>query len=208
MPPRSLIAILCALAAALPTGAAEPAPGADKAASKAKAAAKTSGGSKAVDAEDPASGSSSAMDNALRQIPLNVRNLDVRVPAFDKGRRTSRVVADAMTRISDHELRGEGVIIEIFGENPKDSIRAEMPTCIYDMQTKHLTSNERSKVTRADFILEGDAMDFDTVTMHTSMKGNVRLTLLDTSTIAPKPPAAPQPAPAAAAVNPSPIKQP
>lgn len=130
-----------------------------------------------------ASGTSDAMDSAIKSIPLNARNLDVRIPGFDKNRRTSRVAAAAMTRVSDTELHGEGVTIDLFGKEPKDHMLVEMHTCIYRIDTKMLSSDERSKITRSDFTLEGDTMTFDTVASHAVLKGHVHMVIRDSSSL-------------------------
>ncbi len=145
----------------------------------------------------------SALDNMMTMIPEGLRNLKVRIPGFEQGRASSLVIADAMTRQGASNLFAEGLTIHIYAENPKENLRVDMKSATYHMDTKMLTSDERSKVSRADFQIEGDSMTFDTTTSQGSMKGHVHMVIFDTAGFMPKqeeavPKAIPVPQPSSA----------
>ena len=161
--------------------AAEPAQ--PKAAGKGKGKAATAG------AATPAAamaGASSALDSMATMIPLGLRNTKVRIPGFEQGRATSFMQADVLTRETDKTLFAEGVLLHLYAENPKENLRVEMKTATYHLDTKILTSEERTKVARADFQIEGDSMIFDTITSQGQMKGHVHTVIFDTSAFASK----------------------
>ena len=156
-----------------------------------------------------------------RQIPAQRPNRGIWIPSFSGGLLSSVVEADVVTRIDDQRLFAENMTILLHGSEDKDQVKVDMPSATYHMTSQMIRSNERSKVSRADFDLEGDSLVFDTTTSQGRMSGNVRMTIHDaksflkvkpdtTSTTHaatnadPKKPAAGTPAPQAPAQTPAP----
>lgn len=121
----------------------------------------------------------SGLESIGNLIQEGVRSTDVRNPGFDDGRRTSFVEADSMIRLPGNKLYGEGVIIRLYKEDPKDNVRVDLKTATYHMDTKILSSEDRSKVSRADFEMSGDKMTFDTINSHGTMSGHVHVIIHD-----------------------------
>lgn len=144
---------------------------------KAKAASK--GKPKAAEPEKGVGG----LESIGNLIQEGVRSTDVRNPGFDDGRRTSFVEADSMIRQPGNKLYGEGVVIHLYKEEPKDNVRVDLKTATYHMDTKMLTSEDRSKVSRADFEISGDKMSFDTINSHGIMTGNVHVVINDLASV-------------------------
>ena len=156
--------------------------------------------------EEPAEGVT-GLESIGKLIQEGVRSVKVRNPGFDQGRRTSFVEADALTRLEGNRLFGEGVTIQLYGADPKDTIRVDLPTATYFMDTKQLVSDKRSRVRRDDFQIEGDSMTFDTTTSRGQMKGHVHMVIFDLSQLnspTPEKTAAPVPADPQAATQPAP----
>jgi hypothetical protein len=114
-----------------------------------------------------------------RQIPAMRPNRGIWIPSFANGVRSSLVEADVMTRLDDSRLEAENMTINLFGAEAKDDVEISLPRAIYHMTHQILRSDERSKVSRADFDLEGDSLIFDTTTSQGRMTGNVRMTIHD-----------------------------
>ena len=177
-----------------------------------------SAASRADDAKDskdqPAAkqDASDAIDSMCKMIPEGRRNLKVHYPGFDNGRPSSLVTAAAMTRVNPHEMFAEKLRIDLYGKEPKDNMRVDLKTGTYHLNTKMLTSEERSHVSRSDFRVDGDAMEFDMGSSQGKMIGNVRMVIYDTSSFnnSPKPDKTEpskegdKPAPQAPAKEPSP----
>jgi hypothetical protein len=153
---------------------------------------------KSTDKDKPKGG-----DNGLQSIssliPEGVKNMKVKIPGFDQGRPTSLVTADSMTRLNPRELYAEGVIIHLYGKEPKDNMRVDMKTATYHTDTSVLTSKDRTKVVRSDFTIEGDSIVYYTESGKGSMKGHVHMVLYNAAKMAPKQ----EPAPTAASGAPA-----
>jgi hypothetical protein len=130
-----------------------------------------------------------------RQIPAQRPNLGIYIPSFSEGKKSSLVEAEVLTRIDDSRLQAEDMTIQLFGADTKDDVTVKMPSATYNMSNQILRSNERSKVSRSDFDLEGDALIFDTTSSQGRMSGNVRMTIHDVSTLMKKPEPAAKAAP-------------
>jgi hypothetical protein len=165
----------------------------------------------------PPADSNDAIDSICKMIPEGLRNLKVNYPGFQGGQPSSLVTAAAMTRVNPQEMFAEKLRIDLYGKEPKDTMRVDLKTGTYHMDTKMLVSQERSHVSRSDFRIDGDGMEFDMTSNQGKMIGNVRMVIYDSSTFNkpatdsktdPKPESAKageQPAAAASApVNPAP----
>ena len=125
-------------------------------------------------------------------IPEGLKNVKVKIPGFTEGRPSSLITAETMTRVNANELFCEGVIIHLYGKTPKDNMRVDLKTATYHLDTKMLVSNDRSKVARTDFTVEGDSVVYDTTTSSGVMKGHVHMVIHNASRMAPKPEAKPE----------------
>ena len=136
-------------------------------------------------------------------IPEGMRNLKVGIPGFQNGQPSSLITAEALTRKDANSLFAEDMIIKIFGATPKEDVKVTLRTATYKMDAKTLSSEERSRVARSDFFIEGDTMVFDTATSQGKMVGRVHMVIYDTSTFSQRPavPATPE-----AGANPPPAK--
>lgn len=114
-----------------------------------------------------------------RQVPAMRPNRGVWIPSFVNGMRNSLVEAEVMTRIDDQRMQAENLTIHLYGKEAKENVEIVLPSATYHMTHQILRSDERSKVSRMDFDLEGDSMVFDTVTSQGRMTGNVRMTIHD-----------------------------
>ncbi|MDB6117876.1 MAG: hypothetical protein JWO08_1657 [Verrucomicrobiaceae bacterium] len=141
---------------------------------KGQATAKTQSAAKATDPSD-------AIDSMCKMIPEGRRNLKVHYPGFENGRPSSLIAAAAMTRVNPQEMFAEKLRIDLFGKEAKDNMRVDLKTGTYHLDTKMLVSDERSHVTRADFKVDGDSMEFDMTSSQGKMIGNVRMVIYDTS---------------------------
>lgn len=146
--------------------------------------------------------STEAIDSICKMIPEGLRNLKVNYPGFQNGQPSSLVTAAAMTRVNPQEMFAEKLRIDLYGKEPKDTMRVDLKTGTYHMDTKMLVSKERSRVSRSDFRIDGDSMEFDMTANQGKMTGNVRMVIYDTSTFG-KPAQDPKAEPAKAAEQPS-----
>lgn len=149
--------------------------------------AKAKGGKKAPTPQEQVTTSSDGIGAMGSLIPEGMKNRKVRIPGFEDGRATSLITADVMTRVDPQHLFAEGMTIKIFGADPKEDVRVDLKTATYQMESKVLSSQERSRVSRSDFQLEGDTMVFDTTTSQGKMVGRVQMIIYDTNQFSSKP---------------------
>lgn len=114
-------------------------------------------------------------------LPLGQKNLDVKIPSFKDGLPSSLMRAGSMTRIDDEYMEMEKLDIRMFGDVREKDVRVQLITGEYHMPTQLLSSEQRSRISREDFQLEGDALVFDTKSQQGKMTGNVKMVIFDSS---------------------------
>ena len=122
----------------------------------------------------------------LQMVPLGTVNKGAVIPAFDStGRRTSLITADVIRRVDDVRIYAEKLVVQMFNADPKNDMRIDLRTAFYQMagQGGILRSTERSRVTRADFQIEGDSLIFDTAKNQGSMTGNIHMVIFDSGSL-------------------------
>ena len=121
-------------------------------------------------------------------LPLGEKNIDVKIPSFRDGMPSSTVRAGSMTRVDADNMVMEKMDIRLFGDpkaaDPRSQdVRVQLITAIYHMPSQILTSDQRSRVSRQDFDLQGDSMIFDTKTQQGKMVGNVHMVIYDADSL-------------------------
>jgi hypothetical protein len=83
----------------------------------------------------------------------------------------------------------------MFNADPANNLRMDLKTAFYQMTGGMLRSQERSRVSRADFQIEGDNLVFDTSKNQGRMTGDIRMVIFDTGALSgeERPVPAPQP---------------
>lgn len=116
-------------------------------------------------------------------LPLGQKNLDVKIPSFKDGLPSSLIRAGSMTRLDDEYMEMEKLDIRLFGEARDKDVRVQLVTGEYHMPSQLLSSEQRSRISREDFQLEGDSLVFDTKSQQGKMTGNVRMVIFDSSSL-------------------------
>lgn len=120
-----------------------------------------------------------------KMLPVGQAHRELEIPSFKNGAPASMVMAKTMTRTDDENMFLEQMNIWMYGppgEADKD-LRVQLRTAIYHMPTNIIASEERSRITRSDFDLQGDSLIFDTATGQGKMVGNVKMILHDASAL-------------------------
>jgi lipopolysaccharide export system protein LptC len=142
-------------------------------------------------------------------LPLGQINRDVKIPSFREGNPSSFIRAATMTRLDDQKMDMERLDIRMYGETAERDMRIMMPTATYHMETEVLSSEDRSRISRKDFDLQGDTLIFDTRSQQGKMTGHIHMIIRDADsfrqqpekpaeagenkTVPPKPPEKPAP---------------
>jgi hypothetical protein len=120
-----------------------------------------------------------------KMLPVGQAHKELEIPSFKNGAPASMVQAKTMTRTDDENMFLEQMNIWMYGppgEAEKD-LRVQLRTAIFHMPTNIIASEERARVSRSDFDLQGDSLIFDTATGQGKMVGNVKMILHDASAL-------------------------
>jgi len=75
----------------------------------------------------------------------------------------------------------------MYGETEDKDLRMLLPTATYHMATEVLASEERSRISRKDFDLQGDTLIFDTRSRQGKMTGHIHMIIHDADSFSQKP---------------------
>ncbi|WP_395741603.1 hypothetical protein [Prosthecobacter sp.] len=120
----------------------------------------------------------------MQMVPLGAVNKGAVIPSFDAtGRRTSLITADVIRRVDDDRIYAENLVVQMFNPDAKNDVRIDLKTAFYHMAGGVLRSADRSRVSRSDFIIEGDSLIFDTAKNQGRMTGNIHMVIFDSGAL-------------------------
>jgi hypothetical protein len=122
-----------------------------------------------------------------RMVPLGFESRNVVIPSFKDGKPAFELGAETLTRIDDERLVCGPTRVEVFGESPPFNVQVRLTSAVFHLGERVLRSGERSRITRADFIVEGDSLVFDTATSIGALKGRVTTQIFDTAALTGEP---------------------
>lgn len=122
--------------------------------------------------------------DSLTNIPLPVGH-DARglvLPDFDlEGHLRGRFVAGSARRLDQEQVLFTDLKITTYTKDNQNDLQVDLPTAIFNLKTKVLTSKEKGTVERADFNIVGDSLDFDTDKRTGHMVGHVKMVIKSNS---------------------------
>jgi hypothetical protein len=128
--------------------------------------------------------SASAGEQSLTNIPLPIGHeaKGLVLPDFDSdGHLRGRFEAARARRLDEEHVGFESLKIITYTPENQVDLTIELPESVLDLKTRILSSNQRSTVTRADFNIVGDSVQFDTNSRTGKMIGNVKMVITDRS---------------------------
>lgn len=133
------------------------------------------------------------LDQLFRIIDLGRPQIGVRYPVLEKGKTTSLIISQRMTKLDENLLELEDAIIDQKnGDNP---MKFFLERATYNRLTDQLLSAQPSRIESKDYQIEGDNMAFDRKNNVARLDGRVRMIVYSKK----ETPAAPAPAAPAAA---------
>ena len=128
------------------------------------------------------SSSSIKSDADWTQIPIPIGQ-DARgliLPDFDlQGKMRARFEAGMALRLDKETIQLAGLKMTTFDLENKTELQIEMSLAILNLKEKTLTSQQRTSITRNDFHISGDNMQFDLAARTGRMTGNVKMSIRD-----------------------------
>jgi len=151
---------------------------------------------KAKNKESP-SESATASPGSGGQVPLPIGHeaKGLTLPDIDEnGHLRGRFVAGTAKRIDQDHMQFRDLNITTYTDDNKIDLQIAMADSVLDLNTRVLTSPQRTTIKRADFQIEGDTVEFDTGKRHGTMTGNIKMVITDQSKLRPQqsPQASPQ----------------
>lgn len=131
----------------------------------------------------------SPAENSLTNIPLPIGHeaKGLVLPDFDgEGHLRGRFEAGTARRIDEEHVQFSALKIITYTPEARPDLTIVMNSSIFDLKTRILSSNEHTSVTRADFNIIGDAVEFDTNTRTGKLTGNVKMVITDQSKFKPQ----------------------
>lgn len=97
----------------------------------------------------------------------------ITIPQYDpEGRLTMRFSAETARKIDEHQVDLNALTIEFFEKDGKD-ITVAVPHGIFNLETKILSSDNKTSIKREDFDVVGESATFDTAKRFGTMQGHV-----------------------------------
>jgi hypothetical protein len=121
-------------------------------------------------------------------IPIGHDVKGLRVPfRNDEGKMEFRMDVEWARRLDEQNVEMRSSVIQTYDQDTyKPSAKVELRTSVMNMDTNIIVSHEPVVVTREDFRLTGDAMEFNTKTREGRVIGNVRLIIYNRDELANK----------------------
>ena len=133
---------------------------------------------------------SPAAGQSLTNIPLPVGH-DAKglvLPDFDSnGRLRGKFAAQTARRLDEGHVGFENLEIITYTVENRPDLQINMHSGVLDLNTRILSSKERTTVKRADFDIVGDSVQFDTDQKTGRLVGNVKMVLNQQSQLLQKP---------------------
>jgi hypothetical protein len=127
-----------------------------------------------------ASASGSPGEASLTNIPLPIGHeaKGLVLPDFNSdGKLVGRFEAGTAKRLDEERVEFRDLKIVTYTPENQVDLQVEMHTSIFNLNTRVLSSDERSTVRRADFNIVGDTATFNTNSRTGTMMGNVKMVI-------------------------------
>src|SRR5437764_14311368 len=130
----------------------------------------------------------SAGEQSLTTIPLPIGHeaKGLVLPDFDlEGHLRGRFEAASAKRLDEYHIGFHSLKITTYTPENQPDLTIELSESVLNLNTRILSSNERTMIKRADFNIEGDSVEFDTNTREGKMVGNVKTIITRQSKLLP-----------------------
>jgi lipopolysaccharide export system protein LptC len=116
-------------------------------------------------------------------IPIGEPVSGIKIPQYDEsGKLSMTLLAGKARKLDDKSIEFDNLKISFTDKEGKE-ILVEIPHALLDVETKMLTADSKTAITRDDFDIIGDQAEFDTVSRTGKFKGRVRASFRNETTI-------------------------
>ncbi|PYK03615.1 MAG: hypothetical protein DME63_02450 [Verrucomicrobia bacterium] len=124
--------------------------------------------------------SASAGEQSLTNIPLPIGHeaKGLVLPDFDlEGHLRGRFEAASAKRLDEYHIGFHALKITTYTPENRPDLTIELSESVLNLNTRILSSSERTTIKRADFNIAGDSVEFDTNTHTGKLVGNVKMVI-------------------------------
>ena len=110
-------------------------------------------------------------------VPVGMPVNGLKVPQYSEdGRRLMLFEAAVAKKVDEQRVEMESLKLEALdGEGRK--IFVELPQALFNLETRILTGENSAKISREDFEITGDSIEFNTKTRFGTLRGNVKMVI-------------------------------
>ena len=121
-------------------------------------------------------GSSEPADFDL-PVPVGMPVNGIKVPQYSEdGKRLMLFEAAVAKKVDEKRVEMESLKLEALdGEGRK--IFVELPQAVFNLDSRILTGDNSAKISREDFEITGDSIEFNTKTRFGTLRGNVKMVI-------------------------------
>jgi hypothetical protein len=123
------------------------------------------------------------------QVPLPIGHeaKGLVLPDIDEnGHLRGRFVAGTARRVDQDHMQFRELSITTYTEDNQIDLQIAMADSVLDLNTRVLSSPQRTTIKRADFEIVGDTARFDTAARQGTITGNVKMVITDQSKLRPQ----------------------
>ena len=127
-------------------------------------------------------------------LPLHEDAKEIKIPETSSdGTLLSKLMALKATRIDEDHVRMNEMNLDLYHPDGKEDFHIIMPTSVFNLKTRIITSQDPVTVRTQDFELTGEKMEFNTVDRTGRLIGKVRMLVHNLKQMAGGPDATPKP---------------
>ena len=110
-------------------------------------------------------------------VPVGMPVNGIKVPQYSEdGRRLMLFEAAIAKKVDEKRVEMESLKLEALdGEGRK--IFVELPQAVFNLNSRILTGENSAKISREDFEITGDSIEFNTKTRFGTLRGNVKMVI-------------------------------
>jgi hypothetical protein len=110
-------------------------------------------------------------------VPVGMPVNGIKVPQYSEdGRRLMLFEAAVAKKVDEQRVEMESLKLEALdGEGRK--IFVELPQAVFNLDSRILTGENSAKISREDFEITGDSIEFNTKTRFGTLRGNVKMVI-------------------------------
>jgi hypothetical protein len=113
-------------------------------------------------------------------IPVGHEAKGIKFPWYgEEGKLEMTFAIGTAKRLDDRYLEMKNLEVETYDESGASSLLIRLPRSVLDLSTRVLTADDEPVVSRSDFEITGDALEFDTRTRLSRFTGKTRMLIYE-----------------------------